>query len=266
MIPQRVESRANALREPVEGCAMTDAPYRIVLTGVPVSSRRGALGWCNVVLLRRAGRTILFDTGSFGDRQPLLSRLGELGVGPGDVDLIFASHFHYDHVANAEVFRCPIALSESEWRYVDEQGYLAANDPFVPRALAPFVRDRVVTLKDGEELVAGLRAVVLPGHTPGTTGLLLEEEGVLLTGDAVKNAWDFVRGEPPPSFFSRETAPANYRRIRQLARTVVPGHDRPFELTPDGGIRFLRGERVALELYADPRSDPRTLDLLGEST
>ncbi|HET9596213.1 MAG TPA: MBL fold metallo-hydrolase [Anaeromyxobacteraceae bacterium] len=244
---------------------MTNPPYRIVLPGVPVSSKRGALGWCNVVLLRRAGHTILFDTGSFGDRHPLLSRLGELGVDPGDVDLVFASHFHYDHVANAEIFRCPVVLSESEWRHVQEAGYLAAGDPFVPRALVPFVRDRVVTVKDGEELIAGLRAVVLPGHTPGTTGLLLEDDGVLLAGDAVKNAWDFVRGEPPPSFFTRETAQANYRRIRELAGTVVPGHDRAFEIAPDGGIRYLESARVDLELYADPRSDPRVVNLLEDA-
>jgi glyoxylase-like metal-dependent hydrolase (beta-lactamase superfamily II) len=244
--------------------AATRDPYEIVLPGVPVSSQRGALGWCNVVLVRRPGRTILFDTGSFGDRALLLARLGALGVAPRDVDLIFASHFHYDHVANAEIFDCPIVLSSAERRYVEGEGYVASKDPFVSRALVPFARHRFTTVEDGEEIAPGMRAVLLPGHTPGTTGLLLADDGVVLAGDAVKNAWDFVRGEPPPAFHSRETGPANYRRLRSLAETIVPGHDRPFRLGADGAVRYVRGTPVTIESYADPRSDPRRITLLDE--
>ena len=243
---------------------MTGEPYTVVLPGVPVSSARGALGWCNVVLLRRRGLTLLFDTGAFGDRRPLLERLGALGVDPGRLDLLVGSHFHFDHVANAEVLDGPLALSHPEWRYVEEEGFVAARDPFVSRALIPFLRPRIRTFVDGEELAPGLRAVLFPGHTPGSSGLWLEEEGVLLAGDAVKNAWDFVRGEPPPSFFSRETAPANYRRMRDLARIIVPGHDRPFEVLPDGAVRYLASPGIGLEVYVDPGAPPRHLRLLEE--
>lgn len=238
--------------------------YRILLPGVPVSSGRGALGWCNVVLLRRGGQNILFDTGSYGDRHPLLTRLAACGLEPEDIDLVFASHLHYDHVANAEIFDCPVLVAERERRYAVEAEYLARHDPFVPRALVPFLGPRLQGVPEGEEVAPGLRTVALPGHTPGTTGLLLEEEGVLLAGDAVKNAWDFARGEPPPSFHSKETTPANYRRIRELARVVVPGHDRPFELLPGGGLRYVAGgDAVTLELYADPAEPPAPITLLA---
>lgn len=240
------------------------AAYDIILPGVPVSSRRGALGWCNVVLLRRAGQTILFDTGSYGDRGPMLARLAALGVAPEQVDLVFASHFHYDHVANAEIFSCPILVSAVEWRYVTERGYLGSNDPFVPRALVPFVKDRIRTVAEGDELAPGLKVVVLPGHTPGTAGLLLSDDGVLLASDAIKNAWDFIRGEPPPAFFSRETAPANYRRIRELADVIVPGHDRPFRLGADGAVEYVSSASVTIDLYAQPAADPRPLTLLED--
>lgn len=241
--------------------------YRILLPGVPVSSGRGALGWCNVVLLRWRGQVILFDTGSYGDRALLLARLDACGLAPSDVDLVFASHFHYDHVANAELFSCPVVVSERERRYAVEAEYLARHDPFVPRALVPFLGARLEALGEGEELAPGLRSVPLPGHTPGSAGLLLADEGVLLAGDAVKNAWDLVRGEPPPSFHSRDTAPENYRRVRELARVVVPGHDRPFELLPGGGVRHLADDlEVRLELYADPAQPPAPLTLFGTQT
>jgi len=240
------------------------APYDLVLHGVPVSSRRGALGWCNVALLRRGGKTILFDTGSFGDRPMLLARLEALGVRPEQIDLVFASHFHFDHVANAELFSCPVALSAPERAYVEAEGYLASKDPYVPRALAPYLASRLVTVCDGDELVPGVRVMVLPGHTPGTAGLLLADDGVLLAADAVKNAWDFVRGEPPPAFFSRETAPANYRKVREVAEEVVPGHDRPFRIGADGAVRVAEGPPVSIDVYDDPAADPRTVTLFRE--
>lgn len=241
------------------------APYDLVLDGIPVSSRRGALGWCSVVLLRRASTTILFDTGSYGDRAPLLARLEALGIRPGDVDLIFASHFHFDHVVNAECFGCPVAISAPERAYVEGEGYVAARDPYVPRALFPFLEPRLVTVRDGEELAPGVRVVLLPGHTPGTAGLLLEDEGVLLASDAVKNAWEFVREKPPPSFFSADTTPANYRKVRQIAREVVPGHDRPFTLAPDGSIRCGERGQAALDVYADPAAERRVVNLMEQS-
>ncbi|HVP68371.1 MAG TPA: MBL fold metallo-hydrolase [Anaeromyxobacteraceae bacterium] len=242
---------------------MPEVHHRILLPGVPVSSRRGALGWCSVVLVRAGGRNILFDTGSYGDRAVLLDRLAAAGLAPRDVDLVFASHFHFDHVANAEVFDCDVALSERERRYALEAEYLAANDPFVPRALVPFLSGRLQPARDGDHVAPGVRAVALPGHTPGTMGLLLEEDAVLLTGDAVKNAWDFVRGEPPPAFHSAATAPENYRKIREIARTVVPGHDRPFHVLADGGIAYAASAEVALDLYADPRGPATPVRLLG---
>ena len=241
---------------------MPEATHRILLPGVPVSSRRGALGWCSVTLVQVAGRNILFDTGSHGDRAPLLESLRACGLGPADIDLVVASHFHFDHVANAEIFGCDVAVAEAERRYAVEAGYLAANDPFVPRALVPFLAGRLQSLADGDEVAPGLRAVSLPGHTPGTMGLLIEDDGVLLAGDAVKNAWDFVRGEPPPSFFSRTTAPANYARIRAIAGTVVPGHDRPFLVRADGDIAYVSSPEVGLDLYADPSGPPTAVRLL----
>jgi glyoxylase-like metal-dependent hydrolase (beta-lactamase superfamily II) len=236
-------------------------PVEILLSGVPVSSRRGALGWCNVVLVRLGGANILFDTGSYGDRRGLLEGLAGFGLGPGDISFIFASHFHFDHIVNAEIFPCPILLSAAEKAYVDTKGYLASGDPFVPLSLVPFLADRIVTVEDGQEIQPGVKVMVLPGHTPGTCGLVLENEGMLLAGDSIKNAWDFVRNEPPPAFFSAATAPANYARVRELGGTVVPGHDLPFRIGQDGSVTPVGRQEAIIESYADPARAPRQVPL-----
>ena len=239
-------------------------PYKILLPGVPVTSRRGALGWSSVVLFRAGNANILFDTGSYGDRKALLEGLGALGLGPGDVSCIFASHFHFDHILNAEIFPCPIFLSAPEKTYVDSRQYLEAGDPFVPQHLMTYTADRIQTVVDGQELWPGVKVLLLPGHTPGTAGLLLEHEGVVLAGDAVKNAWDFVRNEPPPAFFSSATAPANYARIRSLADTVVPGHDLPFRIAPDGSVTPIGRQEVVIDCCADPARAPWPVALCAE--
>ena len=92
--------------------------FHLLLPGMPAASPRGALGWCNVVLLQQDGFRMLFDTGSHGDRAPLLAALGDRNLAPGDIQAIFLSHFHYDHALNAEIFpQARLFLSRAEHGY-----------------------------------------------------------------------------------------------------------------------------------------------------
>jgi glyoxylase-like metal-dependent hydrolase (beta-lactamase superfamily II) len=90
--------------------------------------------------------------------------------------------------------------------------------------------------EDGESILPGLKVMLLPGHAPGTIGLYFEPEKILFTSDSVKNAWKFVRNEPPPAFYSKDAALQNYTRVRGKARIVVPGHDRHFYFDSNGRI------------------------------
>ncbi|MGB9722209.1 MAG: MBL fold metallo-hydrolase, partial [bacterium] len=53
--------------------------------------------WGFSCLIKGAEKTILFDTG--GDGKILIENLKSLGINPGDVDLIFLSHEHWDHTS-----------------------------------------------------------------------------------------------------------------------------------------------------------------------
>ncbi len=237
--------------------------HHILLPGLPAASPRGALGWCNVVLLERQGQRLLFDTGSHGDRAPLLAALAGLGLAPRDINLVFLSHFHYDHALNAEIFpQARLFISRAEHQYVSGGGFQKAGDPYVPLALAAYLAKRLELVEDGQEVLPGLKALALPGHTPGTTGLWLPEEGLLLAGDGVKNAWEFSRDAPPPCFGRPEDALESYARVRALGKAVVvPGHDRPFALGPNGLGPRLPGQAISLSLCPDPGAPPRVLEL-----
>lgn len=58
--------------------------------------------WGFAALIRLAGRTILFDTGSNG--RVLLRNMAALDLAPASVDLLFLSHPHWDHIGGLDSF------------------------------------------------------------------------------------------------------------------------------------------------------------------
>ena len=157
---------------------------------------------CACFVLRSSGTTLLVDTGvgppGLWDWEPeveggLPDGLGELGIGRDDVDIVFLTHLHIDHLGwntdeSGSVF-FPRA------RYVVNRDALAfARDrrelPHIQRCVEPLL-DRFETLDGPAELAEGIDAVPLPGHYPGHMGLRIAsggEQAVLIADAAVHPA------------------------------------------------------------------------------
>lgn len=244
---------------------MTDhmAPsWQILLPGIPISSSRGALGWSTVTLIQAGNHNLLVDTGSYGDRAQLLAALHNAGLVPEKINSLFFTHFHYDHILNFDLFaNAVIHLSATEVDYVSKGGYQLSNDPFVPAALFPLLAERITPFSGEVELLDGVRTVPLPGHTPGMTGLLLEQEGVLVAGDGIKNGYEFARGTPPPVFGDSVEALQSYQRSAEVARVIIPGHDAPFRLQHESGIEYLDRYSLDIVLADKPGQEADTIHL-----
>ncbi len=178
---------------PAEAGAMRDALFRGAAPRTSV----------NAFLVQSGGRTILVDAGAGGKAYPTLGRLADsmaaAGVQPGEVDTVLMTHLHIDHwgglTNNAGAAAFPgaeLLVPAAEAAYwLDAAAMAAAPEEAKPRfagaqaAVAPY-RDRMRTF-DGGEPVPGLRAVALPGHTPGHTGYLLGGGGarLLIWGDVM---------------------------------------------------------------------------------
>ncbi|MFO7876776.1 MAG: MBL fold metallo-hydrolase [Desulfovermiculus sp.] len=216
------------------------SPYEIVpiLQGVPITSNRGALGWSSSTVIKAQDRVLLFDTGSCGDRSLFLSRLADHGFSLDSIDLVVLSHFHFDHMVNAELLPAKqCVLSAPELEYIRSGNFQQAKDPFVPLAHIDTLHSRLCPVEDRQEIAPGVQVLLLPGHTPGSMGLFIPEQGIILAGDALKNRHDFVHNTPPPCFGSRKEALASMHRIRSLASTILPGHDIPFSIAQDGSTQ-----------------------------
>lgn len=236
--------------------------WQILLPGLPVTSTRGALGWSSVTLVQSPKQNILVDTGSYGDRQQLIQALDQVGLSPETISAVVLTHFHYDHVLNYDLFKnAQFFISETEVAYVKNGAYLAAGDHYVPSVIFPLIEPRLTVFSGEMEIFSGIRTIPLPGHTPGMSGLFLEEEGVLIAGDGIKNGYDFAQKLPPPAFGSSKDALACYQCAEDRARIIVPGHDQPFRLPVVGEVEYLEEYNLELSYAGNPAGEPQNIRL-----
>lgn len=156
----------------------------------------------NCYLVRSGGRTILIDAGAGGFKQwggRLKTNLLLAGIQPSEIDAILLTHAHPDHVgglmdASGEaVFpNAELVAHHQEVAFWQDDGNLsraperARGNFLVARQAFDGYRDRLRTFEGGEVL-PGITAMPLPGHTAGHTGYRLDsgDKSLLVWGDIV---------------------------------------------------------------------------------
>lgn len=161
---------------------------------------------CNLVLLRDADRTVLFDIGAGPDFMSTTGHLPDaldaLGVRVEDITHLVITHAHPDHLwgllddfDEPLLPRAEIFMGRAEWDYwmdpdtVETIG--AARQSFAVGAQRRLteIEDRVQLFEDGAEILPGVQAVSTPGHTPGHMAFALQAggQGLMVVGDALAN-------------------------------------------------------------------------------
>jgi glyoxylase-like metal-dependent hydrolase (beta-lactamase superfamily II) len=201
-------------------------------------------------LLRSEGRNILVNTGvgsalsnpgvvnnlNGGVDGRLLHELQALGVRPEDVDIVFFTHLHPDHVGYNLSQRGPNSKAMfSRARYVVHQADWEAFDSrevqelfpfsFWEETLGPLANLGVLDFLSGESALTNeITAIPTPGHTPGHMSLLVNSAGeraVILGDVAIHPAqvteadWHFA--------FELDQAQANRTRREFLDRLATEG-------------------------------------------
>jgi hydroxyacylglutathione hydrolase len=198
----------------------------------------------NCYLLRADGGTALVDPGPPGGAAQVIAAATGDGVRPEEVRLIFITHGHLDHYGAAAGVKAwcgaPLAAYRSEPAFSQDRRnalppaqtlrgsvirwfYLLLS-PLVH--FAPLQAD--LLLDDGTDLSpygVDARAVLLPGHSPGSLGVVTAE-GDVFAGDLFVN---YVVPSQPIYLSDREAWRRSYERVRALGpRTVYVGHGEPF--------------------------------------
>ncbi len=162
----------------------------------------------NTYLINTGSKLVLIDTGAAGLFGPtlgnLLTNLQAAGYKPEQVDEIYITHMHPDHVGglmDKTTMAFPNAtlrIDKADTDYWLSDANLAAapegSKGFFQGAMAsvnPYVAaGKLKTFSGDTELVPGVRAVSAYGHTPGHTVYTVESKGqkLMLWGDLMHAA------------------------------------------------------------------------------
>ncbi|ELY4675284.1 MBL fold metallo-hydrolase [Cronobacter turicensis] len=181
-------------------------------------------------LIRGRGRVMLVDAGTGGRNNAgggLPDALRALGVAPEDIDTLLLTHGHPDHLggllredgapAYPHAALCLHPAEAAFWQ--DEARLLAANERTQRNILlarrtldgyAPRLR-----FTDDADIAPGIRAVPLPGHTPGHTGFRIDSGGqrLLIWGDIVH--YPFIQTAHPSVTVAFDHDPAQAEATRR---------------------------------------------------
>ena len=186
-------------------------------------------------LVRKDGMTLLFDTGLGVEDSRLPAALDALGVKPEDIDCIFLTHLHGDHIGGmmkdgAAVFPdAEIYLAKAE--YDGWMAMPAGQNSLAAETLSAY-GDRVHLFSECDSLPCGVRQIAAYGHTPGHT--VYQAGHLLIAGDIMHGvALQFPNPEICADFDMDKPASAASRlRIMEYAHAnglTMIGMHFPFE-------------------------------------
>lgn len=161
-------------------------------------------GSVNAFAVNTGEALILIDTGGRDLLGPTLGALPDAlkvaGLSADAVDAVYLTHMHPDHIGGlisadgkATFPNAEIVVSEEDWAHWTSDDVMAQAPESArvffraaQEALAPYA-DRLVRFSPERPLLSGLIPEPLPGHTPGHTGFLVEDDGdaLLIWGDIV---------------------------------------------------------------------------------
>ncbi|WP_285251271.1 N-acyl homoserine lactonase family protein [Pseudarthrobacter sp. fls2-241-R2A-168] len=201
-------------------------------------------------VLQSAHGIVVFDTGIPPSGSPAALRhglqegyagesprsvLSELGIDPLDVQSVVISHLHWDHCSNLSLFpNARIIVQERELSAVfrPPEGQERAYDSPAIGLMPPWGRfmAQVQAIKGDLDLLPGLRVLHLPGHTPGSQGLLVSTAAgsYILPGDLVPVASNLECDPPllPGVVSSASEALFSLLRLSELGAAVLGSHDK----------------------------------------
>jgi glyoxylase-like metal-dependent hydrolase (beta-lactamase superfamily II) len=220
---------------------------------VPGVHYLGALTPAAAYVVETSEGLVLIDAGLDKEAALVRQQMGSLGLDWTRLRAILLTHAHSDHSGGAEHLRA--ATGAKVYAGQGDAAVLRAGEPreaffstfAMPENVVPTPTTVDVELSDEHEIAVGevrFRALVTPGHTPGSVCYLTELGGrrLLFSGDVIWSLGDFDPSGPmnarPLGTYAAYLAPryrgdaraflSTLRRLRALSAPdlVLPGHPR----------------------------------------
>ena len=204
-------------------------------------------------LIQGEGKNILVDTGvtkAEGDRfnpaaiqkpedDPFV-QLAKHNVDLDSIEIIIATHLHWDHVSPT-ILKMPNAklyVSRAEVEMVTNPPYPWFAQFVYKELIEDLVsKDRIVYTCDGDRLAPGISIMSTPGHTFGGQSVLVKTSSgkAVIAGDICFTYRNLNEDIPGGFNYSLVECFNGLSKIRETADIVLPGHDLAMlEMFPDG--------------------------------
>ncbi len=186
----------------------------------------------NVLMIDTGDHRVLVDTGCGPDSQragtgKLLELLADADISTDDIDTVIITHAHWDHVdGNTDGQGKPTfpnaryVISQTEWEEVTRE----PSDSDRKQLLS--IADRFEQIPMDGEIVPGIQAIPVRGHTLGQIGLMIESNGerLLHTADAFHHPVELYHPEWYFDFDADPESTVSTRRelLAMAARENLP--------------------------------------------
>lgn len=191
------------------------ANIKLLVQGYARKLKGGYIASPAVVLIRTNGLNILVDSGS--SKKRLLDALKREKLRPSDIDLIFLTHFHPDHILNIRLFPEAVIL-DVDTIYRDDKEVLYKK--FIPHT--------------------DVQVIPTPGHAHEHGALLVEtEEGrVAVAGDVFWwHDYDKQKTDYKSLVYRKDPFVKNWKqlvesrkKLLKMADWIIPGHGKIFKV------------------------------------
>ena len=221
----------------------------------------------NAFLVNTGSKLVLIDTGAGGLFGPtlgnLLASLKAAGYQPEQVDEIYITHLHGDHVGGLGVLDKPafpnavVRMDKHDADYflskanLDKASAEAKGNFQGPINAVSGYAGKVKPFEGNTELVPGVRSTSSYGHTPGHTTYVVESKGqkLVLIGDLMHNA---AVQFPEPGVtieFDSDSKAALAQRKVAFAEAAKQGYWMGAAHLPFPGVGLLRAEGKGYKFF-----------------
>lgn len=169
--------------------------------------------------------------------QEICAALEKAGVLPEEINIVILTHLHWDHCSNNHEFpKARFYLQKAElafaWKplpiYMNSYEHLGNG---IQPCWYPYI-NQYETISGDYVLRDGIQILSLPGHSPGSQGVLVNTTGgkYLIAGDCVPlyECWEKGSyGYPLPGgiFTNLFETYESYEKIACTSNYILPGHD-----------------------------------------
>ncbi|MGM9698323.1 MAG: MBL fold metallo-hydrolase [Prevotella sp.] len=182
---------------------------------------KGVPSSMSCLLLQTEGKTILLDAGLGAPFSQLLPKLKEKGVSPEELQLIYITHLHPDHIGGLlKDGKVVFPNAEVYVNRVEAEAWLAmeGDRSKLAKSVIEAHKAHLHLFEAGDTLEGGVKSIAAYGHAPGHT--VFQKDSILVIADLIHGAaLQLEHPEYCPTYdMDAESARESRLRILKYAR------------------------------------------------